>query len=149
MQLTLFSDYALRALIYLGVHRDRLVTVPEIARAYGISQNHLVKVARLLTQLELVEAVRGRGGGLRLAKEPEQINIGEVVRGTEPHFHLVECFDGERDTCPITPACKLKNVLADAQQAFMDHLDGYTLAEFVASKPHRERLIQLWVGKKA
>lgn len=144
MQLTLFSDYALRVLIYLGVHRDRLVTVPEIARAYRISHNHLVKVARLLTQLELVEAVRGRGGGMRLAREPEQINIGQVVQRTEPHFHLVECFDREHDTCPITPACKLKNVLADAQRAFMEHLEGYTLADFVTSKPHRERLIQLW-----
>jgi Rrf2 family nitric oxide-sensitive transcriptional repressor len=144
MRLTQFTDYSLRTLLYLGVHGDRLVPVSEVARAYGISYHHLVKVGSLLVDLGLVESMRGRGGGLRLAVAPVEINVGWLVRKTEPDFHLVECFDREHDTCPITPACMLKNVLHEAQKNFLATLDRYTLADFLASPERRERLVQLW-----
>ena len=144
MRLTQFSDYALRALLYLGAHPDGLISVGEIARAYRISYHHLVKVAGMLVELRLVEAVRGRGGGLRLARAPAEINVGWVVRQTEADFHLVECFDAERDTCPITPACALKNVLEEAQASFHATLDRYSLADLLRAPEHARRLVQIW-----
>lgn len=141
MQLTLFSDYALRVLLYLTMHRDRRVAVPEISTAYGISQHHLVKVVQLLIERGWVESVRGRGGGLRLAREPAEINVATVVRVTEPHLNLVECFDERANTCPIDPACGLKKVLVRAQEAFMTELEQHTLADFA---PRAPALIKLW-----
>ena len=146
MQLTLFSDYSLRILLYLTMHRARRVALPEISSAYGISQNHLVKVVQRLIEEGWVESVRGRGGGLRLACEPSQINVGAVVRVTEPHLNLVECFDQRTNTCPIDPACGLKKVLVRAQAAFMQELDRHTLADFA---PRAPALIQLWQRKLA
>jgi len=141
MQLTLFSDYSLRILLYLTAHRGRRVTLPEISTAYGISQNHLVKVVQRLIEEGWVESVRGRGGGLSLAREPSEINIATVVRVTEPHMNLVECFDARTNTCPIDPACGLKKVLQRAQQAFMAELEQHTLADFL---PRAPALIKLW-----
>ena len=144
MRLTQFTDYSLRTLLYLGVHDDRLIPLVEVARAYRISYNHLVKVAGRLVELGLVEAVRGRGGGLRLARDPADVNVGWLVRQTEPDFHLVECFDRANDTCPITPACMLRSVLLEAQKSFLAVLDRYTLADFLASPERQTRLVQLW-----
>jgi Rrf2 family transcriptional regulator, nitric oxide-sensitive transcriptional repressor len=141
MQLTLFSDYSLRILLYLTAHRGRRVTLPEISTAYGISQNHLVKVVQRLIEEGWVESVRGRGGGLSLAREPSEINIATVVRVTEPHMNLVECFDARTNTCPIDPACGLKKVLQRAQQAFLAELEQHTLADFL---PRAPALIKLW-----
>ena len=151
MRLTQFSDYALRTLLYLGVHDDRLVPVSEVARSYRVSHNHLVKVAAMLTELGVVEAVRGRGGGLRLAVDPAEVNVGWVIRRTEPDFHLVECFDRATDTCPITPACMLKKVLHEARRNFFDTLDRYTLEDFLASPERQDELTRLWslAGTKA
>lgn len=149
MRLTQFTDYALRTLLYLGVHDDRLVPVSEVARSYRVSHNHLVKVAAMLTELGVVEAVRGRGGGLRLAVDPAEVNVGWVIRRTEPDFHLVECFDRATDTCPITPACMLKKVLHEARRNFLETLDRYTLADFLASPERRESLVQLWDSARA
>ena len=146
MRLTQFSDYALRTLLYLGATDEGVISVAEIARSYGISYHHLVKVAAMLAELGLVEAVRGRRGGLRLAKPPAEINIGWVVRRTEPDFHLVECFDATTDTCPITPACGLKHVLADAQQSFLATLDRVTLGDLLAKSERKAQLVQLWSG---
>src|SRR4051812_504712 len=101
MHLTQFSDYCLRVAIYLGCHPERLVSVAEISRAYGISRHHLVKAVQILTKLGVVEAHRGRGGGMRLEKPPREINVGWLIRRTEPNMNLVECFDRERNTCPI------------------------------------------------
>lgn len=131
MQLTLFSDYALRVAIYLGCHPGAPVSVDEISRAYGISRHHLVRVVQTLTELGVVHSRRGRGGGLSLAKEPRSINIGWLVRQTEPHFDLVECFDPTTNRCPITPACELQRALHRARQAFLDVLDSYTLDQFL------------------
>ena len=108
MHLTQFSDYAMRVVLYLGCHPTKLVSVDEISRAYGISRHHLVKVVQTLTDLGVVAAQRGRGGGMRLARRPSEINVGWLIRRTEPHFNLVECFDPETNTCPIAPACGLK-----------------------------------------
>ena len=146
MRLTQFTDYALRTLLYLGVHRDRLASVSEIAQSYRISYNHLAKVAAMLGELGVVESVRGRGGGLRLARDPADVNIGWLVRHTEPDFHLVECFDHGTSSCPIAAACMLRRVLHDASAAFLAVLDGYTLADFLASPQRREQFVQLWAA---
>lgn len=140
VHLTQFSDYGLRLALYLACHPDRVVSVDEVSRAYGVSRHHLVKVVQALTDLGVVEAQRGRGGGMRLAKRPSEINVGWLIRRTEPHLNLVECFDLETNTCPIAPACGLKGALVRAQQAFLGVLDKYTLEDF---RPHREQLIRL------
>jgi Rrf2 family transcriptional regulator, nitric oxide-sensitive transcriptional repressor len=134
MQLTQFSDYAMRTVLYLGCRPDKLVSVDEISRAFGVSRHHLVRVVQSLTELGLVTAQRGRGGGMRLAKDPSEINVGWLIRRTEPHFHFVECLDPETNTCPIAPACGLKGAISRAQQAFLDVLDEYTLDQFVKRK---------------
>ena len=141
MHLTQFTDYALRSALYLACHPDRLVSVDEVGRAYGISRHHLVKVVQTLVELGVVEAQRGRGGGMRLAMRPSEINVGWLVRRTEPHFNLVECFDLETNTCPIAPACGLKGALQRAQRAFLDVLDGSSLDDYLA---HRARLVPLF-----
>jgi Rrf2 family nitric oxide-sensitive transcriptional repressor len=134
MHLTQFSDYTLRVVMYLGCHPGKLVAVDEISRAYGISRHHLVKVVQTLTDLGMVEAQRGRGGGMKLARRPSQINIGWLIRRTEPHFNLVECFDPEANTCPIAPACGLKGALHRARQAFLSVLDEYSLDQFLTRR---------------
>lgn len=141
MQLTLFSDYSLRVLLYLGANRDRRVTLPEISAAYGISQHHLVKVVQRLLEEGWVESTRGRGGGLTLGCDPAEINVGKVVRATEPHMNLVECFDSVSNTCPIEGACGLRKALARAQEAFFEELDRHTLLDFA---PRAPQLIKLW-----
>lgn len=144
MQLTLFSDYSLRVLLYLNARSERWVPLPEIARAYGVSQNHMAKVAQLLQERGYVESLRGRSGGLRLAKPAASINVGAVVRATEPHFNLVECFDRETNSCPIEPVCSLKGALMAAQKAFLNELDRFTLADFAPKAP---ALVKLWNKK--
>ena len=141
MRLTLFSDYSLRVAIYLAAHPARLCSVQEISTAYGISRAHLVKTVQRLTDLGVVASTRGRGGGLRLARAPEKVNVGALVRATEPDFDLVECLDAATNTCPIAPACGLKGTLLRARRAFFAVLDGQTLADVV---PNPERLIRLW-----
>jgi Rrf2 family nitric oxide-sensitive transcriptional repressor len=144
MQLTLFSDYALRTLLYLAMHEGRLVAVDEISAAYGISRHHLVKVVQLLVGAGAVASVRGRGGGLRLAVPADALNVGRLVRTAEPHLNLVECFDRATNTCPIVSACGLKGVLQRARDAFFAELDQHTLADFL---PNRDRLVPLWRKK--
>ena len=141
MQLTQFSDFSLRLVLYLATHRETVVTLQEVSEAYGISQHHLVKVAKRLIDAGLVASVRGRRGGLRLDREPSAIRIGDLVRMTEPHFNLVECFDGERNTCPIAGACGLNGVLHEARDQFFNVLDQHTLADFI---PRAPALLQLW-----
>ena len=149
MKLTQFSDYALRTLLYLGVHRDRPVPLSEIAQAYGVSYHHLVKIAGMLGELGLIDGVRGRAGGYQLTKELEAINLGWLIRRTEPDFDLVECFDRKTDTCPITPACRLRGALVEAKESFLAVLDGYTLADFAAAPQQRLKLVQLWAAGTA
>jgi Rrf2 family nitric oxide-sensitive transcriptional repressor len=131
MRLTHYSDYALRMLIYVAVHPERVVTISEISKSYSISKNHLMKIANELSAAGIIETVRGRNGGLRLAKAPAEINIGAIVRMTESDSSLVECFDPVTNQCVITRACRLKFILAQALEAFYQRLDQETLADLV------------------
>jgi len=135
MRLTQFSDYSLRLLLFLTQHDDRLVTVGEVAKWYGISKAHLVKVAHKLATLGYVDSIQGKGGGLRLGKPASEITLDTLIRHTEPDFHTVECFDKERNTCRITNSCTLKHVLADATEAFLKSLGRYALAD-IAKPTH-------------
>jgi Rrf2 family nitric oxide-sensitive transcriptional repressor len=146
VHLTQFSDYGLRLVLYLACHPNRLVSVEEVGQSYGISRHHLVKVVQTLTDLGIIESQRGRGGGMRLAKQPSEINVGWLIRRTEPHFDLVECFDAETNTCPIAPACGLKGALMRAQRAFLSVLDEYTLDDFRA---HRSELVAILDASRA
>lgn len=134
MQLTRHTDYSLRVLIYLAAHGDERATIEEIARAYGISRAHLMKVVHRLGRGGFLHTVRGRGGGLRLARPPEAIRVGDVVRHTEDQLDLVECFDPGTSCCRIEPACGLRGPLERALDAFFAVLDRTTLADLVARR---------------
>ena len=140
MRLTQHTDFSLRMMMYLALHPGRLVPVREVAGAFGLSENHLDKVSQTLTAAGLIEAVRGRNGGIRLRGEPGAVSIGAVVRATEPDFRVVECFDPGTNACRITPACGLRGALDRALRAFLRELDGVTLADLVEE---RVELIQL------
>lgn len=134
MQLTVFTDYGLRSLMYLAANPERLCSVKEIAEHYGISRNHLVKVVHRLAQLEYIVSTKGKGGGVCLAQAPEALKLGDLVRALEPNMNMVECFDRETNTCRIVSACQLKHFLSDASQAFIDQLNKHTLADAVRNK---------------
>lgn len=142
MRLTRHSDNALRALIYLGIHADEgPARITDIARRMGMSEDHLAKVIARLAQLGHVETLRGREGGVRLARPATEIVIGEVVRGTEDNLNLVECFDPVNNQCPIAPACALAPALDEALSAFFAVLDRYTLADLTAKPRSLTRLL--------
>jgi Rrf2 family nitric oxide-sensitive transcriptional repressor len=144
--MTRFADYSVRVLLFLTVRNDRLISIQEIADAYDISKNHLMKVVQMLAELGVVQTIRGRDGGIRLAKRPEQISIGYVVRRTECDFELVECFNKRENKCCVEPACMLKPALVKAQSAFLKELDQYTLADFL---PRKRELVQLLTPAKS
>lgn len=150
MRLTDYTDYSLRVLMYLGMHRDRVVTIQDIADAYDISKSHLMKIVHQLGLAGLVETTRGRSGGLRLGKEPLAINIGDVVKLTEPDFKMVECFDTEANECVLSPSCQLQGALAKATQAYLMVLNGYTLADMLkdSSRPRKRQIIQFHSREK-
>lgn len=129
MKLTRYTDYALRVLMHLAAKPDRLASIGEMARTYRISQNHLMKVVHDLRKAGFLDAVRGRAGGVRLARPPQDIRIGDVVRQTEGGFDLVDC-----ESCVIARACSLTGALRQALAAFMDVLDNYTLADLVRER---------------
>lgn len=132
MRLTQYTDYSLRVLIYLAMqNNDQLANIKDIADKYTISKNHLMKVIHELGKLGFIETIRGRNGGIRLALKPDQINIGAVIRKTEEDFHLVECFNAEKNSCILSPTCRLKHILHDALQAYLNVLDQYTLSDIV------------------
>ncbi len=141
MQLTRFTDYSLRVLVYLAAHPERLCTIAEIAESYRVSENHLMKVVNHLSTVGLVDTVRGKGGGMRLARAPELVNIGEVVRATEDNMNLVECFGNNAYECPLLPSCVLKSVLTEARNQFMATLDRYNLRQMLGPQA-AQRLAQ-------
>jgi Rrf2 family nitric oxide-sensitive transcriptional repressor len=137
MRLSEYTDYTLRVLMYCAAHRDRLVTIGELAEHHGLSKNHLMKVVNDLARQGLLETTRGRGGGLRLLAEPETIRIGDVVRATETDFRLVECFDATTNACTLTPSCRLKHLFDDALAGYFKALDGATLADMTQGLSRR------------
>ena len=143
MRLTVYTDFSLRVLIYLALNGDELGTIAEIAKAYRISKNHLMKVAHQLGRAGYIETVRGKGGGLRLARRPEEIMIGEVVRRTECGSSLVPCFSPSDADCAIYPRCVLRGALAKAQNAFLAALDEYSLADFARPRAPLRKLLSL------
>lgn len=155
MRLTAYTDYTLRTLMHLGINRNRLVTIQDIADLHGISKNHLMKVVHQLGLSGLVETIRGRNGGLRLSQEPGEINIGEVVRATETDFDMAECFDRANSACVYAPTCVLKGVLHTATAAYLEVLDGVTLDDLITKKDkHSDKnavlsSIHLFPGAKA
>jgi len=142
MKLTRFTDYSLRVLIYLGLKDDGRVTIREISEAYGISRNHLMKVVSLLTRMGYLDARRGPGGGIALAKPPGEIIVANVVRDMEDDLNLVECFckDG---TCIIKPVCELKSVLTKALMAYLDTLENYTLLDLLQPEAELSQVLGL------
>jgi len=141
MKLTLFTDYSIRVLLYLGARPGRLCSIAEVAAGDRISQNHLLKVVNTLAREGYVESVRGRGGGIRLGRAPERINLGALVRDTEDGFELVDCGG-----CVVAPACGVTGVLSEALEAFLAVLDRHTLADMLSS---RLRLAELLMADSA
>lgn len=134
MRLTTFTDYGLRVLIHVASAPGGQTTIAQIAQAFAISENHLVKVVHLLGREGFLVTTRGKGGGLRLARAPGRIRIGEVVRITEGGDIPAECFDQERNTCAILKVCRLPGVFTEALGAFYDTLDRYTLEDLLAPR---------------
>ena len=140
MKLTRFTDYSLRVLIYLGLKDDGRVTIKEISDAYNISRNHLMKVVSLLTRMGYVDARRGPGGGIALARPAAEIVIADVVRDMEDDLNLVECFC-EEGSCIIKPVCELKAVLSEALDAYLQILGGYTLRDLLRPRAQLARVL--------
>lgn len=141
MNLTRFTDYSLRTLIYVGMHPDRNSSIEEVSDAFRISRNHLLKVVHTLGRLGFLTTLRGRSGGLRLGMPAEDIRLGDVVRATEPGFELLECFEPTRDQCVITSQCRLKGVLHRALRSFLHELDQHTLKDLLANRSDLARAL--------
>jgi Rrf2 family nitric oxide-sensitive transcriptional repressor len=149
MRLTLHTDFALRLLMLLALEPDKIHTIEEVARRYRISRNHLMKVAQKLVQEGFVDGLRGRGGGLKLARPADRINLGAVIRKTEDSLALVECFDREKNGCLVSSACGLRGPLEEALVAFFAVLDRYSLADLIANPASFNRLRRLLSSRKA
>ncbi|MGO4886343.1 Rrf2 family transcriptional regulator [Anaerobacillus sp. MEB173] len=142
MQLTAFTDYTLRVLIYLGVQpENKRSNIKEISDLYNISFNHVSKVVFELGKIGLIKTIRGRNGGIMLGKDPSEINLGALVRHTESPLTIVECFDDENNMCKLSPACRLKGVLHQALQAYFQVLDSYTLSDLLVNKDGLHQLL--------
>ncbi len=138
MHLKRFTDFALRVLIYLALHPGRTISINEIARAFDMSRNHLLKVINELVASDMIITYRGKTGGIRLARDPAAINVGTLIRRLEGQAPLINCAEPQ---CPILPACTLKQVLNEAQHAFFEQLERYTLADLIGTK--QEKLVNL------
>jgi Rrf2 family transcriptional regulator, nitric oxide-sensitive transcriptional repressor len=134
MRLTLHTDYALRLLVYVATRSDSTCTTYDVAEAYGLSRDHLVKVAQTLRDLNLITTTRGRAGGIHLVKSPDKISIGALVRATEEDLSLAECMQSQGRICAISPACRLQGMLHEALVAFLMVLDKYTLADILKNR---------------
>jgi len=134
VQLTSFTDYSLRTLIYLALHQGRLCTAREISEFHHISSHHIVKIVHNLAKIGLIRSIKGKGGGICLATSADQINIGDLVARLEPSFYIAKCFNTEFNNCALLPDCRFKNILSDALQAFFNTLSQYTLADIIDLK---------------
>jgi len=135
MRLSEYTDYTLRVLMYCAAHPDRQTTIAELAEHHGVSKNHLMKIVNDLARQGVLETTRGRGGGLRLLKQPAEIRVGDVVRSSETDFRLVECFDDSTNSCSLTPSCRLKGVFHAALRAYFKELDSVTLVDITGPLP--------------
>ena len=142
MRLTLHTDYALRLLMMLSADPDRRITVPDAAEKNGISRHHLMKVAQALNANGFVKTVRGKGGGLSLARPADAINLGDVVRAMEPDFSYAECIAPRTSDCCLLPFCGLNGILLEAGRAFHAILDRHTLADLVTDRAAALRLLE-------
>src|SRR4029079_16807777 len=147
MRLTVYTDYALRLLMYLALKDDGLATIEEIAKSYGISKNHLMKVAHQLGVAGFIDTVRGRRGGLRLAKPTKAIGIGDGVRHTEPDMAIVMCFEPINADCAVLPYCVLRKALARARDAFVDVIDDYALSDLVKQRATLQTMLSIGAVK--
>lgn len=134
MRLTSYTNYALRTLQLAALRAPALVRVDDVVKVHGLARPHIVKIVHELGKAGLIETQRGRGGGFRLARAPEDITVGEVVRLTEGPLDLVECFNRETNTCPLIGICKLSTTFAQATRAFLDVLDGVTVADIASNR---------------
>ena len=147
MNITRFTDYSLRTLIYLALHEHELTTIKEIAESYDISKNHLMKIVQELNTKGYLVAIRGKNGGIKLSRHPSLINIGELVREVEQNSALVECF-GSDNKCVITPSCQLKDIFSEAMESFFSCLDKYTLADLLKDNDRSQlsRILAINIG---
>lgn len=137
MHLTRYTDYSLRTLIYLGTRPEKLATISEIAAYHDISRNHLMKVVHQLGANNYIDTLRGKGGGIKLARPPEQIVVGDVVRSMEENMDIVACFQPDFSACVLAPGCRLKSAMDEALQSFLATLDLYTLADLIGTAPNQ------------
>ncbi len=142
MQLTQFTDYSLRALIYIALKKNTC-TIKDITSAYSISTNHMIKIIHNLAKLDLIKTTRGKNGGIVMAANPQEINLGALIIKLESNFDLVPCFNREKANCCIAPVCGLKKILHEAQQAFMSVLERYTLADVLHNKNELNALLSI------
>lgn len=140
MRLNLATDYALRSLLFLGASQEEWTSAARIAESFAISTHHVRAVCKTLVGAGWVEGRRGSKGGLRLLADPALLSVGEVVRALEP-LELVECFDAERNGCALDPTCRLKGALEKASKAFLEVLDGFTLAEISGNRKLRRLVL--------
>lgn len=143
MRLTLHTDYALRVLLYAGLNGPATVTIPELVRHFDLSKGHAMKVVHGLARQGYVKTTRGKNGGLRLARPPEQIGVGAVVRDMEPELGVVGCLQGQPGYCRIEECCGLRSALREATGAFLAALDRYTIADLLRPRTALARLLQL------
>lgn len=147
MRLSVQTDYALRTLMFLAV-KDGHHSIAAIASAYGISKNHLMKVAQRLTAEGFVDSMRGRSGGLKLAQDPADLNVGKVVRVMEDTGTFVECFDLATNSCVVTPSCNLRHALAGALEAFSRHLDQFSIADLISDSVSYRQILDMQLSLK-
>ena len=143
MRLTLHTDFAIRTLIYLALKQDQLVTISDISKQYDISKNHMMKVAQELVHHGFVVSERGRNGGLRLAHNPEEINLRDVIEKMEPDFNLVSCLDPVHNSCKIIGACGVQRIMFEARNQFLAVLGKYTLADSITNESKLKALIAI------
>jgi Rrf2 family nitric oxide-sensitive transcriptional repressor len=149
MRLTLHTDYALRVLLYVGLKREVLTTIPEIVRHFDISTGHVMKVVHRLAQKGYLKTIRGRKGGMRLARRPTEISVGAVVRDMEQELGVLGCLQDNASYCRIQECCLLRRALREATNAFLITLDQYTVADLLQPRHALARLLQIDGGQES